>query len=375
MKNFLTYLVVCFCILTAVASCKKSGVAPKKPTDSTGTKTGTTTGTTDVYVASAESPDPNTSEKACYWKNGTKVSLPSGIYGSVALQILVSGTDVYVAGYYSGTHACWKNGKLIGLQSTDSARATCLAFANGNLYLGIYTEAKLTASPTIAEYVTISTSLSQSSINGLPDQQNHPTVNSIVVSGSKVYSAGTGRNNIHNEGYVTVPTYWVNSNVQYLTIPSELNVGANFGEASSIAVSGSDIYVAGSVGFANGTNVGTPVVWKNNQATLLAKTSANSWMGGYTGSMFISGSDVYISGTVYNGSGMNPVYWKNGAMKYLPQNAGDAVATSVVVSSTDVYVAGNDGVDILTACYWKNGTKVNLTDGIKSAQANSIFCG
>jgi hypothetical protein len=80
MKYFLPLLIGCFCILIAVTSCSKSNVTSKNLTDITGTKTGTgtTSGTTDVYVAGAESPTPTTSEEACYWKNGTKVSLLSG---------------------------------------------------------------------------------------------------------------------------------------------------------------------------------------------------------------------------------------------------------------------------------------------------------
>jgi hypothetical protein len=48
--------------------------------------------------------------------------------------------------------------------------------------------------------------------------------------------------------------------------------------------------------------------------------------------------------------------------------------TAVFLIGNDIYVAGSERQgDLERACYWKNGTRVWLTDGTKLATTNSIF--
>ena len=79
--------------------------------------------------------------------------------------------------------------------------------------------------------------------------------------------------------------------------------------------------------------------------------------------------DIYVSVTEINGYNGNSIakYWKNGAEVLLSDGTNNAIANSIVVDGTDVYVAGyksNDPNEPGTfALYWKNGKPVLLTSG------------
>jgi len=194
MKNLFTYLIICFCITTGVTSCKKSGIPPKKTTDSTGTKTGTITstpGTADVYVAGYEV-NANNQLVAVYWKNGTEVKLPSGVSTKcLAKAIYVSGNDVYVAGASGSQAVYWKNGVLIGLPSDkDTLQAMSICVANGNVYVGISQPLLYEAQKIYpAEYVVVNSTGAQKAygLGFVPQTQ----LTGIAVSGTDVYTSGS----------------------------------------------------------------------------------------------------------------------------------------------------------------------------------------
>src|SRR5580658_5505092 len=85
--------------------------------------------------------------------------------------------------------------------------------------------------------------------------------------------------------------------------------------------------------------------------------------------------DVYVAGTENNGSFDVAKYWKNGIAVNLSDGNSQACANSIVVSDSDVYVAGwvrNASTQTAIAVYWKNGVAVNLTDGSQDSYATSI---
>lgn len=86
--------------------------------------------------------------------------------------------------------------------------------------------------------------------------------------------------------------------------------------------------------------------------------------------------DVYVAGKEYNGSIAIAKYWKNGQAIALTDGTKTAYANSIVVGGSDVYVAGDEsnrynGMGI--AKYWKNGKAMELTDGTNISEAWSIL--
>jgi hypothetical protein len=127
--------------------------------------------------------------------------------------------------------------------------------------------------------------------------------------------------------------------------------------------SGSDIYIAGP------STAGVPTYWKNSTAVHLSTQT------GYTWSIFLSGSDVYNLGIINN----NFYVWKNGTPTQLTTNSTITTVYQGYYSSSDLFVSNGDtyaaaarylgNSTILKATYWKNGSPVDLTDGIHTGPA------
>ncbi len=192
--------------------------------------------------------------------------------------------------------------------------------------------------------------------------------NAIFVAGNDVYAAGENLS-----GGSGRAVYWKNGNIVYLTN------GVRYGIAKSIQVSGNDVYVAGYDYNNNGFPFPIVKYWKNGtEVNLTAGTPYNYGLGN---SMYVSGSDVYIAGYSANQSlgSYTACYWKNGLHVSLTDSTTSiAEAKSVFVAGTDVYVGGQvhpglgiGGVQIAT--YWKNGQPVYLSTGPAWACVFSIY--
>ncbi len=281
-------------------SCKKDS---DLQTDPSTTLQGS--GPVDVYVAGFsqwEAPN-GTRLVAEYCKNGIPTYLTGDSGTAMAYSIAVSQNDVYVAGFErSGivdVAKYWKNGT--GIVLTDSP------------------------------------------ISGI--------ASAIAVSGRDVYVAGTvsrlqitppgrGRtmpfdirsgNTSSASSYISpIATYWKNGS------PIQLTNGTYPAYATSIAISGNDVYVAGYV--VQGANT-KAIYWKNGIEAGPGTDSRNS---SATGIAISASGDVYMVGIEANSdnSGDIATCWKNGVASSLAGDTLNTFAESVFISGNDVYVAG-----------------------------------
>ncbi len=375
-------------IVLLMISCSKKSAkpTPAPPNDSTGTTSGGSGKITDVYVAGSDN------GQACYWKNDTEVVL-STTQPSAALSISVNGKDVYVCGWVNYEAAYWKNGVGMSLQPKTTggtpavgyyyARGGCLG--DSNYYVCIDQGVELPDDPTTDTYLKIQPSGSLTEY-GLPDAQNGAHVYSIAVSGTDVYCAGSGIENVMNIGghpnLLPFATIWKNGAESSLSAPTSLEPGGDivYGFAYGVATSGTDVYAAGALAPGQSDEsiqsfYSNPVYWKNNVPQTLP--GPNGPVAGAACAIAVSGSDVYIAGNVdYTDNYDSPVFWKNGVVSVL--STGEVTATSIGVSpSGDVYVTGNvtvdqPGEDGTTAILWKNGSQTTLGTSAASA-ANAVF--
>jgi hypothetical protein len=260
-----------------------------------------------------------------YWKNGRQVHLPNTAYSSGS-GIALSDSDVYVSGYggYSGdTITYWKNG--VGINLRD---------------------------PTI----------------------NNPAVRAIVVSGNDVYTLGIAYVNGYDK---LVPVYWKNKDnaIKISTFSS------SDGDAKDIAVNGNDIYIAGSAfDISAGYGSGSPACfWKNGTPTFLDVATASFGSNGLARSIAVSGTDVHVAGEVYHPGGGLPigwaVYWKNGVASELTASTQRSQANAVTLVNNDVYIAGAifAADNQPRATYWKNGVPVSLDNRYSVANDISVY--
>ena len=155
------------------------------------------------------------------------------------------------------------------------------------------------------------------------------------------------------------------TNPATFTMPAgDVAVEATFVEQATV------FYVAGIEG--NYPN-GVAKVWKNG-AELSALTDGTLHAGGY--SIALNGSDYYVAGVEVNaaGNGIAKV-WKNGAeLSALTDGTQDAGLSSIAFNGSDYYVTGFEGnYPDGVAKVWKNGVELSvLTDGTKGAYGYSI---
>ena len=318
----------------------KNGVAQKLTdgTNEAGARSVYVSGS-DVYVAGYDG------NVATVWKNGVAQNLTDGTYEAKANSVFVSGDDVYVVGlitmYEAGKEVevtvneyhqasgkttirkymrkadkyyvtVWKNGVAQNLTNeTDWATAHSVFVSGNDVYVA--GQEKL---------------VGKLWKNGVAQNLTDIIPCSVFVSGNDVYMAGSGRYTIKIEEHFPAIPYaliWKNGIVQRLTdeditiTESSNRENVEFSTASSIFVSGDDVYVLGSAGKMSGKS-SSIILWKNGEAQILADGSIWDYA-----SVFVYDNDVYLA--------FNRILMKNGVAQNLEvdENARRFQVSSVFV--------------------------------------------
>ena len=149
----------------------------------------------------------------------------------------------------------------------------------------------------------------------------------------------------------------------FLAIAITVTLACGAGSNSAIKTQPhSDVYTAGFE--INDASYPVARYWKNKALVVLAPGTHGS----YAMSIAVSGSDVYVAGIENNGTNDVAKYWKNGVSVELTDGTHQGFVNSIFVNGNDVYVAGGETEPGITVGkYWKNGVPVVLENGEKRA--------
>ena len=357
MNKFNKILVLAIYVLLYF-SCKKSPVSTITP-PSAGTN---------VYVGGFEN------KVAKYWKNGNAVILADPLLNTAINSIVVVGNDVYAGGYEINNNPTpvkvakyWKNGASVVLTDPTNTLSypeiNSMAVSGNDVYAAGFEN---TNNRQVARYWKNGTAVS---LTGSGANARSAMIMGISVVGNDVYCVGYEtvlRVDAGQTYGVIVAKYWKNG----VDITLGNTSGFAYSIASSIAVVGSDVYIAG---FGpGGVNAGkTARYWKNGVAAILPTESNYE---SAANAITFAGGDLFVAGYEIVGGTSVAKYWKNGTLVRLTDGTRNAVANSIAVVGSDVYVAGYvlDNAYNYVATYWKNGTATSLTDGSKVGYATSI---
>ena len=238
-----------------------------------------------------------------------------------------------------------------------------IVVANGNVYAAGFDQ--------IAEHAVLWTNgtptpLLDGTFSGAAGNPPYTTyAASLLVSGSDVYVAGFAQKALQ----IAPNTYWDANVAVYWKngVPTDLSQVTNQGPntmATSIAVSGSDVYVAGNIQ----SSIPLAVYWKNGTQVPLPNTGLPT----SASSIAVSGSNVYVAGNVNGGASG---YWTNGTPTPF-SNTNPGLPVQIAVNGTDVYAAGDTALPTVNnnyvAAYWKNGTRSMLSTSAAYSNAFGI---
>jgi hypothetical protein len=342
----------------------------------------------DIYVLGT------TNNGLQYWKNGQATSLP-GIpgYNAYGTGIAVSGDNVYACGgnatsLLAAYGNVWINGIASPLADTaantvnttpeaifvDGTDVYVTGIVNYDSTHGIPYVGDSAVYPIFGKVATIwkngrpaflpSYRLLASGYGGGAVETHSDYVSGIYVSGNDVYVSG-GSNSYYadKDSSIQFAKYWKNGVLINLTpglIEKSGTSITGYPMTSGIFVSGSDVYLSGYRGY------NQALYWKNGNPVFL---TTEQTFGAAADAIFVDGNDVYVAGNLADSIGNNhAVYWKNGVVTRLSNNRSGGYAITVV--NGDIYVAGVEYIDnIGYPTYWKNGVATHLG---KNGQAQAI---
>jgi hypothetical protein len=205
--------------------------------------------------------------------------------------------------------------------------------------------------------------------------------NAIAVSGNDVYVAGSSI--VYKPGFsYEAATYWKNGVAVLLSNPVDKTGSGGESFANGIVVDGHDVYLAGLAEAAPLSGNYSAISWKNGAGTILPipNSRAADYISVAKG-IAVQGSDVYISGSITPPSGKlsspgdvsGPVYWKNGNVVPLANGVTYTYTGGIAVLGSDVYVAGLPYDNDNSGVFWKNGIPTTLIINVQPAPHSSLL--
>jgi len=240
---------------------------------------------------------------AVYWLNGIRTVLSktsSGAFASAsASDIAISGSNIYIVGSDGDDAVYWLNGIRTVLPKTGRrASASAIAISGSNVYI-----TGRDGDDNVYWLNSVRTVLPRTTSG----ESRFPP-SAIAISGNNVYIIGW-------DGYESV--YWLNGVRTVLEGYDE-----EYTDASAIAISGSNVYITGNSGIFDSIFIRRqreiPLYWLNGKINVLQNdrnsSNRNVEYRASASAIAISGSNVYIAGI----DGGRAVYWLNGVRTVLP---------------------------------------------------------
>lgn len=344
----------------------------------------------DIYIAGYYNADskfsrfPDDERVPCLWKNG-KMDEPALSYKPFASpeSLYVSGESVYMAGYtYSEADpqargdikdavAClWKDGTMRILDESRYGRASSIFVKDGIIYAAGYYKDD-TGRYNACLWIDGGHSVSRTDVITGSIRDNYPTqaVSVFPSLDGDIHIVGN-----YTDGSEMTACWWRLDNKGAIIEEKKLKVeGFNDVLAGSLFITESDVYITSG--------------YRNHE---LLKTAAALWINGEmdiihegdnarAGSIYVSEKTAYICGSMTDSSGRQiACLWEageSGTVRYDFDAPGDASACSIHSDGRDLYAAGSyettaEGRPEQTACFWKNGTRTDLT-GYKGHNAGA----
>ena len=354
-----------------------------------------------VYVAGSEG---NTQGSvAAIWHGGEVLRMPLSGESAHANHIAVSGKGTYLAGYEGKYAMLWKNGSPQRLTDGKGEAEANALFVEGDAVYAAGFDTK------------------ENKKTAMLWKNGSPQTLSVSGDESKAYSVCVMGGDVYAAGYDTdrdgkkIPMLWKNGASQNLTIPGKeygWSTLPGWAEAYAVAAMGTDVYVAGDVGY-------NSVLWKNGKpqyleieivpkSQSLCVSGNDLYIAGYTleygrketnrkacflkngkiskldgpkesraNSVVVSGGDVHVIGSGGETKPLSeypPILWKNGAVQKMPGIDNNCRFGCLATHGGDIYCAGSAPLtaDKPMATVWRNGRPRRLTDGWNSASAQEV---
>jgi hypothetical protein len=321
-----------------------------------------------------------------YWIDGvwTALPLPSGSTVGYVACITVNGPDIYAGGWANNNPnstsqsdkylvGYWKNGVWVqlgtGTGDGNESGVTSIVISGSDVYATAHGDYWINTAGYWKNGVWTALKTTLDPYSATSSNYAGAQANALAISGSDVYAAGSQyAGNDKCCGVGDVAGYWKNG-VWYVLSDVGGPSAYYIGPVNSILVSGNNIYASGGDNYSFGGKE-EPGYWLNSQRVSLVPSSSSISYGG-SNQIVGSGQSIYISGfETTSASGTttdHPGYWKDGAWNpaTLPASLTQADGDSIAVFGGDVLLTGTWNANWLSGStapvgYWENSIWTDL---------------